>query len=622
MRRVAHCVAVIVAIGVSAVAQQDKTISAAEVLSKWREAVHAPRPRGTALLGTTSNQDGIPGQIEEWVAASGEYRRVVKREFDEEEFVVTDRIAQRRDWNGFVRVLEGEELSRLRTAIFETEVLAFGPDIIPLKQAKVTKPEEGGSYALTVNTPGGKPITWSIDRNTGLPTKSVRPGEDSEITTTYSDWRKMGQIVTPVRATVAETNKPDYSWERVSLRMKSEASARDFAPIPPGPMDAHVDSNAPAIPFNFDSAHILFKMSVNGRPPLWFILDTGADQEVLNSSRLAEFGLKPYAKTTTTGGGGSAKYDYVAGVTLTAPGVELRNQHVAAIDSAGLEAALGVPLGGLLGYDFISRFVVDIDYQKKLITLHDPKNWNYQGSGIAVPIVYDGGIPFTHGAISVGPKTNIPAFFVIDFGAAETMTLTSPFVRANDLTRIAVSNATVNRPAGLEKQFFAQNNVRGHIDQLTLDALTVHEIPINMSVNTQGAYASKNFSGTIGEGIYHRYHIILDYARNRVIFEPTAESDKPFPERQVYGLSLLASGPDLHTYTVAAVRPDSPAAGDGFKKGDVIAAMDNAPAAQFTLAELRDHLSHAGEHHVFEVMRGGQKMSVPVDVKLVSLDKQ
>ena len=597
-------------------------VSAADIIAKWRDAVHAPHPRGTAVLATTSNQDGISAHIEEWIAASGEYRRTVKRQFDEEEFVVTDRMAERRDWNGFIRHLEGEELSRLRAAIYETEVFAFGPDVFSAKEANVADSGDPELYALAVKVPGGKPTTWYIDRKTWLPVKSVRPGEDSEISTTYSDFRKMATILLPLHSVVKETNKPDYSLEHRSLSIYRSTTQANFAPPKPAPADAHVDTNAPPLPFDFASAHILFKMSVNGSQPLWFILDTGADQEVLNIARLSEFGLKPYAKTLTTGGGGTAEYDYVAGATLTAPGIELRNQHVAAMDDAGLEAALGVPLGGLLGYDFISRFVIDIDYEKKLITLHDPKNWNYSGKGIAVPIVYDEGIPFTQGAISVGPKKEIPAFFVIDFGAAETMTLTSPFVRANDLLSVALANPTVNRPAGLEKQFFAQNNVRGHVDQLTLGELTVHAIPINMSVNTQGAYASKNFSGTVGEGIYHRYHIILDYARNRVIFEATPESDKPFPKRQTFGLSLIASGGDLHTYTVTAVRPGSPAASNGFQKGDVIAGVDKLAATQFTLAELRDQLTHAGVHHTLDVVRGGQHVTVPVEVQLVSIDKQ
>jgi membrane-associated protease RseP (regulator of RpoE activity) len=210
----------------------------------------------------------------------------------------------------------------------------------------------------------------------------------------------------------------------------------------------------------------------------------------------------------------------------------------------------------------------------------------------------------------------------VDFGAAETMTLTSAYVKANDFAALAQTSSTVNRPAGLEKQFFAQNNTRGHVDRLELGKLTVADIPVNMSVNTGGAYASKNFSGTIGESIYRRYHVFLDYARDRVIFEPTAEAAKPFPERQTYGLSLLASGNDLHTYTVAAVRAGSPAEQDGFKKGDMVATLDGKPAAQFTLRELRDALAAAGSYHQLGVTRGSEHLRVPVEVRLVSLDRR
>jgi hypothetical protein len=361
---------------------------------------------------------------------------------------------------------------------------------------------------------------------------------------------------------------------------------------------------------------------VNDREPIWFILDTGADQEAINETRLADFGLVTYAQSMTTGGGGSAEYSYATGASFSLPGVKLLDQHVAVIDQTGLERALGMPIGGLLGYDFISRFVVEIDYQKQLITLHDPNRWRYSGKGLVVPITFDEGIPFINGTISAGAKRNLPAYLVLDFGAAETMTLTSPFVKANDLLSVAQTNANVNRPAGLENQFFAQNNVRGHIDQLMLGKLIVQSIPVNLSMNTKGAYASANFSGTVGESIFRRYHVFLDYARKRMIFEPTADADKPFPERQTYGLTLLASGADLHSYTVTAVRPGSQAERDGFKKGDVISGMDRKPAIDFTLGELREQLSHPGERHELQITRGTENLTVPIEVKLVSLDKR
>ncbi|HEX4826234.1 MAG TPA: PDZ domain-containing protein [Candidatus Polarisedimenticolaceae bacterium] len=595
--------------------------TAREICVRWRQAMHAPAPGkpGTAMLVATSKEGGIPGKVEEWVTTAGDYRAVVTREFDETEVVITAHSQLRRDWNGFLRKVEGDELARLRADTFERTVLAFGPTKA-MEAAAMSASADGKQYVLKLAAPGGKPVSWTIDAATALPVAYARPGEDSVIATAYSDWRDLGGVKMPAHGKVTETNKPDYEWDRSDAKLSAGISADKFAAPKAGPSDVKMDAVVPPIPFDFDSAHIIFQASINGRPPIGWLLDTGADQQAINSTRMAGFGLKSYAATQTTGGGGTADYEFASGATFTLPGVELRNQHVAVIDETGLEKALGVPLGGLLGYDFISRFVVEIDYDKKLLTLHDPAKWTYTGSGFIVPVVFDNGIPFTNATISVPTKPAIPAYFVLDFGAQETMTLTSPYVKAHDLARLAQTNATVNRPTGLENQFFAQNNVRGRVDKLTIGKMVVADIPINMSVNTEGAYASESFSGTVGESIYRRYHVFLDYARARIIFEPTAEVGKPFPERRTFGLSVLATGDDLHTFPVTGVRPGSPADKAGFKKGDVITAVDGTPAKDFALGQFRNWLSKEGEKHRFEVARGGETITLPVTVELISLD--
>jgi hypothetical protein len=161
-------------------------------------------------------------------------------------------------------------------------------------------------------------------------------------------------------------------------------------------------SDVVTLPFTLEGNHIILQAQVNGRPAIGFILDTGDDHETINTPRLASFGLSDYGGIHTEGGGGPAEMSFANGATFTFPGVELRNQHVSVLEQSGLERALGIPLGGILGYDFLSRFVVEIDYQANTLKLHKPDGWRYAGKGAIIPITFDdGGIPYFDVLLSV-----------------------------------------------------------------------------------------------------------------------------------------------------------------------------------------------------------------------------
>jgi S1-C subfamily serine protease len=72
---------------------------------------------------------------------------------------------------------------------------------------------------------------------------------------------------------------------------------------------------------------------------------------------------------------------------------------------------------------------------------------------------------------------------------------------------------------------------------------------------------------------------------------------------------------------VTAVRPRSQAEKDGFKKADVISAMNEKAATEFSLAELRERLTHEGEKYQIGVTRGADKLRIPVQITLMSMDR-
>jgi hypothetical protein len=377
------------------------------------------------------------------------------------------------------------------------------------------------------------------------------------------------------------------------------------------------------IPFNFENDHIMIRGEINGRDAHWFMLDTGAEATIVNRARLGEFGLSPCGASSITGGGNATDFALTDVARLRVGPVELLNQRDGVIDLGGLERIYGMPMGGILGYDFLSRFVVRVNYDGRTIDLLEPEDYVYRGAGARVPFVLEKGQPHVASTITLNSGPPIEADLIVDCGAADTVNLTSPFVKAHRLLELARKKPAggPNTMAGSEREFFAQTSVRGRLRGVSLGPFTLTEIPSNLMVGSTGAYASGAFSGTIGEGVLHRFNTVYDYARGVMILEPNTEFEKPFPPRRTFGATLLSDGPDYTRFTVTGVRKESPAAAAGLMKGDVILAVDGRPAPDLRLVDLRKLLADEGAHRILHIQRGDQKLAIEADVTLVSLDE-
>src|SRR5215467_15038655 len=101
---------------------QHSTANAAQVVDRWRAAVHSDKASRSAVITTVSTEDRIAGTIEEWLS-DREFRREIQRNFDESQLLLTNQRNERRDWNGWVRKVEGQELERFVTGLDEESTI-------------------------------------------------------------------------------------------------------------------------------------------------------------------------------------------------------------------------------------------------------------------------------------------------------------------------------------------------------------------------------------------------------------------------------------------------------------------------------------------------------------------
>jgi hypothetical protein len=254
------------------------------------------------------------------------------------------------------------------------------------------------------------------------------------------------------------------------------------------------------------------------------------------------------------------------------------------------------------------------------MTLHDLAYSTANEHGARVPLVMQGQQPYLSGSIRAAGET-IPTWFILDVGAADTITFTTPFIAAHQLLdRIGDKARVVSHVAAPDVEAFAPTNVRGLLDEITLGSITLPHVPVNLSVAKKGAYTSPVFDGNIGETLLQRFpHVFLDYGRSEMILVPGPDTMKPMPERTTFGMTVIASGDEFHTFTVTAVGAMSPAKRVGFEKGDVITAVDDTAATNMNLAQLKAIVADAGTQHVFTVQRKSEEVKLPATIELMPL---
>ena len=287
---------------------------------------------------------------------------------------------------------------------------------------------------------------------------------------------------------------------------------------------AHFDSGNSAlrIPLEIDNNLILMRVSVNDSKPLRFIFDTGASHSVMNSPRVRELGLKTQGQVSGDATGGVIQGSFVHGVSLSVQGAKVSNQSIGAF---AFPTVPGFEFDGVIGYDFINQFVVEIDYENKIMNLYEPRTYRYSGKGHVIPLILAGRrIPLVRTTIMMEGRAPIAGNLEVDTGGDGTFIINSPFVKKHRLAE-ALSETIQGSGRGAggeEKRLF------GRVKAMQFGRVIINEPPIGLAQNTEGASASEDNDGRIGGEVFRRFKVILDYSRKQIILEPNKSLNDPY----------------------------------------------------------------------------------------------
>jgi hypothetical protein len=381
------------------------------------------------------------------------------------------------------------------------------------------------------------------------------------------------------------------------------------ARLPPaGALDGGAASQE--VPARFWGTHVFVPMHATEVDTAWGLLDTGANMSIVALSTARAFGLSVTGRTELEGYGQDTLRGGVTEISIQVPGSVPYRLYRPVVDLSGLEPFLGKPFDGILGADFFTRFVVEIDYAGKRVILHDPRRFRPRPGDTRIALEFVVHRPHIQATIVPSGTRELDGQFVIDTGAGTAISLYAPFVRQHEILD-ALPQTVGRRSSGIGGR---SEDLAGRLRRLNIGPFAIGEPVATLSLAEAGLAASDGISGHIGGGVLNRFTVTFDYRRKAMYLRPGARFDEPF-EADMAGFTFLAVGVDFRQYRVEWVEPGSPAERAGLIEGDLIREADGRPASEFTMPELQ-FLKRGGPDSVLElVVRRGEE-DVPVRIRL------
>jgi predicted aspartyl protease len=325
------------------------------------------------------------------------------------------------------------------------------------------------------------------------------------------------------------------------------------------------------VPFTVVGDHIIVDAQVNGRKGR-FILDTGSGAATIvpGFAQGLDLQIRGAPVEASGAGQGTTRIRMGEAAKVQVGAITLERMPVLVMTNDPFKPT-GQPWSGALGYDVFRRRAVSIDYTASTLTFHAPDTYRPPLDSIVLPIDLSMRIPIV--TVDVKPRRGskpVKAKLVLDTGTSNFVALFSrDFASRHGMDSISPRRtlALGSGSAGLsigDVMRIAELNVGGFVL-----ANPVAGVPADKT----GFFVSGVADGTIGQGLFKRGRLTVDYPNNRIVFEPGPMIDAAwgYADRCGWMLGKDARG----NWKVLYVGEATPAAEAGARKDDIVAAIGN-----------------------------------------------
>ncbi|MCO5947800.1 PDZ domain-containing protein [Mucilaginibacter flavidus] len=348
--------------------------------------------------------------------------------------------------------------------------------------------------------------------------------------------------------------------------------------------DLNSNRNKVTIPFRLVRNMIIIKLRINNKGPYNFVMDTGVGLMIITDPLLIDsLDMSSRRILKLRGFGENESYEAYASSVLNIgiPGLTSYGVNAAILkkDQFGLSNYAGMPIHGLLGYEFFNNLAVKVNFGDSTLTVYRPSETKRFAKGERVPITIEDHKPYFETNI-VMPSGEIKrSKLIVDLGAGHPLSLEN----VSDKTELTKKCIHANLGVGFS------GPINGYISRVNEIAMGKYKIKDIISSFPQDdslrKYINIKRDGNLGIGLIKKFTIVFDYAGGAMYLKPGPSFKAPF-EQDMSGLEYYADGDGFRRIIISRVEPGSAADKVGLEKDDEIVSINFKLIANMSLEEV------------------------------------
>lgn len=296
-----------------------------------------------------------------------------------------------------------------------------------------------------------------------------------------------------------------------------------------------------------------------------FILDTGSGGISLDSTTAEYFGLQTVSSDKTIRGiAGIKNVRFAMDHKLKLPDLEVKNLDFHINDYTLLTSVYGLRIDGIIGYSFLRRYIVALNYDENIISIYSPGHFKYPKAGYTLRPTFSS-IPIQTATVKDG--INITSKFYFDSGAGLCFLLSEDFAKDSSvLQKNKIMVPTQAEGLGGKKPMMLTV-----AKEIKIGPYRFKRVPTYVFKDEYNVTSYPNTGGLIGNDLLRRFNVILNYPDQTIHITPNKHFSLPF-DYSYTGLGIYMENGNI---VVDDVIKGSPGDKAGFKQGDIILSIEN-----------------------------------------------